>query len=353
MKNKPFRPDWISSPGDSINEILKARGITISEFAEQIDESFEKADDLIQGRSEITYTTAQKLEQVIGASAEFWLSRERKYREELKVHQSGEQFLEGLPLKDMIKFGWIQSSKERDELLSNCLEFFRVTNVKSWFETYRDVIETAAFRTSPTFDSRTGSVAAWLRQGEITAGTIECKEWDAEKFKQKLPIIRALTREDNPGVFLREISTLCAECGVAVVILQAPSGCRASGATRFISKNKAMLLLSFRYLSDDHFWFTFFHEVGHILLHSKNSLFVDEAGVSHAEEEKEADNFAAELLIPAEFKPELLSLKANKRDVIRYARRIGISRGIVVGQLQHLGILKRDQLNSLKKRFVW
>jgi len=353
IKNKSFRPDWISAPGDTINEILKGRGITLSEFALQIDESFEKVKDLIQGRAEITLEKAQKLEKLFGASAEFWIAREQKYREELKTHESDEQFLRGLPLKDMVDLGWIRPSTNPNELLLNCLEFFQVPNVKVWFEKYRDVIETAAFRTSPTFNSRTGSVAAWLRQGEIVAETIECNQWNSEKFREKLFVIRSLTRQSNRDIFLPELSKLCADCGIATVVLRAPSGCKASGATRFISKNKVMLLLSFRYLSDDHFWFTFFHEAGHILLHNENSLFVDEGGNSSVEVEKEADKFAADLLIPAQFKQELLSLNANKRDVIRFARQIGISRGIVVGQLQHLEILKKDQLNGLKKRFAW
>jgi plasmid maintenance system antidote protein VapI/Zn-dependent peptidase ImmA (M78 family) len=352
MKNKPFRPDWISAPGDSINEILKERNITFSDFAMQINESVEMLNDLIEGRAEITPQMAQKLEKIIGASVEFWIARERKYREELIVHENSEQFLQELPIKDMIKFGWIESSNNREELLSNCLDFFQISNAKTWFKTHRDVIETSAFRTSLTFGSQTGSVAAWLRQGEIIAEKMECNDCNLEDFRQKLDSIRGLTRENNPEVFLPLLSKLCAECGIAVVVLQAPSGCRASGATRFISKKKAMLLLSFRYLSDDHFWFTFFHEAGHILLHSKNSLFVDEAGTSNAQEEKEANDFAADLLIPPQFKQSLLKLTANKRDVIRFARQIGISRGIVVGQLQYLGILKRNELNSLKQKFT-
>ncbi len=353
IKNKPFRPDWISAPGDSIEEILKERKIKVSDFAEQLNETVEKTINIITGQAEIDYKIAVKLENVIGATAEFWIARERKYREELKTHEGDQQFISGLPVKDMVKFGWIQDSADHGELLENCLNFFQVSNAKTWFETHRDVIETAAFRTSPTFNSYTGSVAAWLRQGEILAEDVDCDKWNSEKLIEILPAIRRLTRENNPKIFLPELIKLCSKCGVAVVILQAPYGCRASGVTRFISNNKALLLLSFRYLSDDHFWFTFFHEVGHILLHNKNSLFIDEAGASEMKEETEADNFAANLLIPNEYKQQLRSLKANKRDVIRFARQIGISRGIVVGQLQHLGILKRNQLNDLKVRFTW
>lgn len=352
MKDKTFRPNWISAPGDSINEILKDKGITLARFALQLSESIETVNDLIKGQLEINQELAQKLEIAIGATAEFWIAREKKYREELKTYQGNEQFLETLPLKEMIEFGWIKPTSNRQDLITNCLNFFQTPNSKVWFEKHRDTIETAAFRTSPTFQSKSGSVAAWLRQGEIIAETIKCKEWNPERFKDKLSDIRLLTREDNPNKFLPKLLEMCAECGIAFVLLKAPFYCKASGATRFISENKAMLLMSYRYFVDDHFWFTFFHEAGHILLHNRNALFVDETATSHIDEEKEANTFASEILIPTEFRSEFLNLRANKKDVIRFARRIGISRGIVVGQLQHLGILKRNELSGLKKSFA-
>ena len=69
--------------------------------------------------------------------------------------------------------------------------------------------------------------------------------------------------------------------------------------------------------------------------------------------EEEANQFASDFLIPPQHLNEMLSLTANQNDVVRFAKRLGISRGVVVGQLQHRGILGRDQLNHLKHRFTW
>ena len=113
------------------------------------------------------------------------------------------------------------------------------------------------------------------------------------------------------------------------------------------------MLLSFRYLSDDHFWFTFFHEAGHLLLHGKNALFLEGDNIASTKEEQEANEFAAGILIPTEFQAALLSLPVDGRDVIKFARLVGVSPGIVVGQLQHLGRIKPNQLNSLKRRYSW
>jgi Zn-dependent peptidase ImmA (M78 family) len=113
------------------------------------------------------------------------------------------------------------------------------------------------------------------------------------------------------------------------------------------------LLLSFRYLSDDHFWFTFFHEAAHLLLHGPNALFLEAPDVLNSEQEQEANDFAARTLIPQTFGSELSRLRLTHEDLIRFARRVGVSPGIVAGQLQHQGRLRRDQMNRLKRRFEW
>jgi Zn-dependent peptidase ImmA (M78 family) len=105
-------------------------------------------------------------------------------------------------------------------------------------------------------------------------------------------------------------------------------------------------------LSDDHFWFTFFHEAGHLLLHGENGFFLEGIESSTTAEE-EANEFAAQILIPPEFQDELAQLRAKIYEVSRFARRLGVSPGIVVGQLQHLRKIRHNQLNGLKRRYTW
>src|SRR5207249_2328219 len=167
---------------------------------------------------------------------------------------------------------------------------------------------------------QTGALAAWLRQGELQAQAVACDPWDEAKFRAVLPTLRRLTRQKDPARFIPELVASCAACGVAVVVLKAPTGCRASGATRFISSEKALLLLSFRYLSDDHFWFTFFHEAGHLLLHNRDALVLEGVDMTSIEKENEADDFAARLLIPDDFRAAMLSLPLNGIQVIRFAK---------------------------------
>lgn len=359
VENNSFLPNWASPPGYTMVDLLEERSLSLSEFADSIGYSADFVNELANGNSAITTEIAHRLERVLGVSASFWMNRESQYREDIFRLQTSaqspldEDWIKELPLKDMIAFGWIKPAHRTTDKVAECLRFFGVPNVAAWQETYHNVLETAAFRASSSFDSQSGSVSAWLRQGAIESALIDCKAWDSTRFAESLTHIRALTRKRNPSLFIPELQKKCAECGVAVVIARSPKGCRASGAALFLSPSKALILLSFRYLSDDHFWFTFFHEAGHLLLHGKDGLFLEGTEMCTTQEEEEANDFAAGTLIPEGFQSELSKLPLNGREVIRFARTVGVSPGIIVGQLQHLGLITRRQLNNLKTRFSW
>ena len=130
---------------------------------------------------------------------------------------------------------------------------------------------------------------------------------------------------------------------------------RAYGATRWLSPIKALLQLSLRYKTNDHLWFTFFHEAGHIVLHGKRETFLE--GDRHSgsrTQEAEANQFACDLLIPPNDYEDLVQARPITADnVKRFAKGIGIAPGIVVGRLQHDGHLAYSELNGLKVRYEW
>lgn len=355
IDNNAFSPDWTSHPGETVADILEERSLTAHEFARRIGHTLERTMELLDGRAPITIQTAQKLELVLGVPAAFWTTREAQYRQDLariKSNDLAEGWLEELPIADMIKFGWIPKVRSAADKVAACLRFFNVTTVDEWRATQNEVLGLAAFRTSPAFDSQQGAVFSWLRQGEIKSAELACEPWDPKRFEEALPHIRPLTRKKDPGRFIPELMEICAACGVAVTVVRSPSGCRASGATRFLSPTRALLLLSFRYLSDDHFWFTFFHEAGHLLLHGEKALCLEDVNMSSAEEDA-ANTFAASILIPSQFQADLMRLRTEVRDVIRFAQLVGVSPGVVVGQLQKQGRIQPSQLNYLRRRFKW
>jgi len=357
IKEKSFHPNWISSPGETIMDILEERNITADEFSKRMGQSIDDVNKLFKGQSPITMDVARQLESVLGSSFSFWIQRENQFRESfemigtIKASSLESEWLRGLPISSMVSLGWL--SEETENRVSQCLKFFGVPTIDAWKIKYDNVLKLAAYKTSAAFKSKLGSVASWLRAAEIQGENIECKEWNSDKFKTVLHSIRSLTWKKAPSDFIPELQKCCAECGVAVVIARTPEGCYSSGATKFVSPNKALMVLSFRYLSNDHFWFTFFHEAGHLILHGKNELFLEGTNTDVNQQEKEANDFAAKILIPPSFKSMLENFRPTTASVIKISRVIGIHPGIVVGQLQHLDLLKRNQLNRLKRRFIW
>jgi plasmid maintenance system antidote protein VapI len=354
LSAKAFSPDWASPPGETIADILRERDIPIDEFAERIGQTTTEVKELLEGRLTITIGLARQLERVLGGSIEFWMARDFRYHQQTANPQEiTNAWVRELPLADMVKFGWLKHAPKRSQELAACLEFFDVPNVAVWHRLYGSLEQRFLFKTSSSFESRPASVAVWLRQGEIEAKQMRCAAWDAQGFRDALTRIRALTRQKDPKFFVPAVQGMAGDVGVAVAIVRSPDGCRASGATRFVAENRALLLLSFRYLSDDQFWFSFFHEAGHLLRHSHQDVFVEGLETSNAKAEIEANEFASEILIPAQHRPELLRLRQNKFEIVRFARRIGVSPGIVVGQLQHYGKIKPNYFNGLKRRYKW
>jgi HTH-type transcriptional regulator/antitoxin HigA len=352
-----FEPDWVSPPGDTILDLLQEKGWTQAELATRTGFTRKHVNELASGKATLLPETALKLESTIGGSAQFWLTREAQFREAMARidAQTGlareSPWLSELPIAEMVRLGWITKTTSVPARVAECLQFFGVASVAAWREQYERPI--AAFRVSATVASRTGAIAAWLRQGERQAESIPCQPFDESGFRGALRGIRGLTRQTDPAVFTPELTAVCAAHGVAVVFVPAPRGCPASGATRWLSSEKALLQLSLRHKSNDHLWFTVFHEAGHLLLHGKRVMYIEGTESISAEHEAEADRFARDVLIPPSEAKALPEVGRSAATVRAFAERIGVAPGIVVGRIQREGILHWSQLNALKARYAW
>lgn len=350
-----FNPAWASPPGQTISELLQERSLSAGEFAHALGCSADEIPDLLQGRTRIDDDLAQKLAEALGATTTFWLNRETQYRadvarlRDLEDESAVKDWLRRMPTAEMTKWGWIKAGDKR----SNCFEFFDVGGLAEWRAVYGGVSDLVAFRKHEAQSTSPEAVVAWLRQGEVQAEQIKCAEFDRDKLIELVPSLRELSRIHSPSEFLPLLIASCASVGVAVAIVRAPTGCAVSGAARFLAPNKALIQLSFRYRSDDHFWFTLFHEIGHLILHGRDGVFLEGVGLIDTHEEEEANKFSATTLIPVTEEPALGALGVDFRSVMRFAKRIGISPGIVVGQMQHRGLLPRNYLNKLKVRYEW
>jgi len=201
------------------------------------------------------------------------------------------------------------------------------------------------------------SVSAWLRCGERAAEDRRLAVFDRKEFQATIDRMRALTTERDPGVFIPALIDACARVGVAMVLAPAPKGCPVSGATKWLSPDTALIMLSLRGKSDDKLWFSFFHEAGHLLKHGKRMTFLDILGEDglNPDEEREADDFARDTLIPpAEFTALVRpGVTLSERTIREFAKRVGVSPGIVLGRLQHEKRIPWNRFNHLKVKYLW
>jgi HTH-type transcriptional regulator/antitoxin HigA len=354
-KRKVFRPDYSIHPGEILGETLQARSISQAEFASRCGLSEKHVSQIINGKASITSETALTFEHVLGTRASLWMNLESNHR--LHVARREEQdrlssyvdWASQFPLQALARRGWICSRCSKEEKVRSLLEFFGVTSPEAWEVQYNRLV--VAYRKSPAFASSREAVAAWLRIGDLEAVEATTEPFDKTRFRDALDEIRRLTRlpvsEFEPGM-----KQLCCEAGVALVFVPELPRTRLSGATRWISSDKALIIQSLRHRKDDHFWFTFFHEAAHVLLHGKRAVFIDEESMGTSDEEQQADAFAAIHLIPED---QFLSLvrktPLSKARVRAFADELGIAPGIVVGRLQHDDVIPFSWFNDLKRTF--
>jgi plasmid maintenance system antidote protein VapI len=352
------RSDWTSSPGSTILDILDARELSVEKFAASLGFTVSRAQSLIEGHMAINRSVACKLSRSLGSSVEFWLAREYDYRGCIEPGSqdaiaSVAHLLQELPFRDMVSFGWIDAASSEAAKVDECLDFFAVSSFAQWRGRYQGLFASTAYHKSAAYESCQIATTAWLRQGEIeTAGDVTA-DWSAERLSEQIPNLRRLTWFKSPALFIPKIKTALNSCGVRFAIVRAPKGCRASGAVRLLDDGAPIIQLSFRYLSDDQFWFSLFHEIGHLLLHYDRMPFIEESDMVEDTFEKEANEFSSDVIVPLSFKEELFSLGTSRFPIIAFAKKIGVAPGLIVGQLQHNGLLKYSQMQHLKRRYRW
>ncbi len=349
-----FEPDEVLAPGETLAEVLQDRHMTQSELSTRTGLSAKHVNQIINGAASISSDTALLLEKATGVRARVWNNLEAAYREHLSRKEERELlakdigWLKELPINYLAKKGLIRKSPDKTEVVRQVCEFFGVADKATWEAVWQ---KPTAYRRSKAFSSDPGAVAAWLRIGELESTEIESKEFSRDQLLDLLDEARSFTCDPEPSSWWAKLVDRFAEAGILVVAVPEVPGARVNGAARWIASDKALVQLSLRHKWSDIFWFTFFHELGHLLIHSKKDTFINDAG-PHSGAEQEADAFASRTLIPPKFEPHLAELQTNA-DVREFAQEIEISPGIVVGRLQHDKRWPFNRGNDLKQKFVF
>lgn len=351
-----FEPDYAIPPGETLKEVMDSFDMTQAELASRTQLTVQSINRIFKGDQPISYETANKLELATGVPATMWNNLEAQYREQLAKISERERlaknldWLKNIPTKELIERGAIKPVNDRISLLREVLAFYGVSSVDAWNEIWE--APKVAARRSECFETRPGPASAWIRLGEIQAHQIECKPFNKRLFAKTVSEIKEITTEDC-SEFVPKMKKFCSASGIALALVKEIKKVPWHGATKWLSSDKAMILLNLRGKGEDQFWFSFFHEAGHILHDSKDSkkdLLIND-GKENDPREARANRYAEDVLIPKDKRDRLEYLRTPS-EVKAYAKELGISPGIVVGQFHHV-THKWTLFHNLIKKFAW
>ena len=355
----------VPHPGETVLEYLDFYGWSQRDLARRTGLTPKTISEICNAKAPITPPTALAFEKAFQRPAHLWLNLQLHFdeaearRRELVKSPQWDEWARNFPLKEMkrMRFSLPPARSDADALLS----FFAVSSPESWKSVWNS--SAVAYRQPRTAQTSEASIAAWVREAEIVARELDLAEYDESRLLSSIEELRRLTRIRAEEI-MDPVQRICAEAGVAVVWVPALMSTGISGCARWLTGTKALVGLTLRYKTDDQLWFTFFHEMGHILLHrNKRNFVVDNAEDDPSERaidpemrryEEEASRFAADTLIPPHALADFLGKGSFTNDAIHdFAERVGVGPGIVVGRLQFDGFLERHQGNALKQRINW
>ncbi len=356
MTTKLIETDLAIPAGEYLRKELEAREMSQRELAERMERPVQAVNEIVNGNKKITEDTALALERVLGVAAPFWLTVDtiaqlaHARASERKSLQDQVGWLARFPVSTMIRRGWIEAAESPADQVKAVLQFFGVAS----FTALAGRQEALGLRISKHAPIDEFALLCWVRKGELDGRAIETAEYDEAVFATVIQEARPLTRLSLTDA-LPILRARCAQAGVALVWTPEFPKIGANGVARWLTKTKALIQLNLRYRYADVFWFSFFHECGHIMSHRQRRVFVDMAGDHRSDvEETEADVFAEQTLIPTEAWMNLISADYHDSQVIeRFAEVIGVDAGIVVGRLQKERLLPWNAMAGLKSRFTW
>ncbi len=357
-----FEPTTVPHPGETVQEYLDFYGWSQRDLARRTGLAPKTISEICNSKSPITPTTALAFEKAFQRPAHLWLNLQRQLdevearrREQAKA-SGWDAWVRHFPLKEMrqLQFSLPEGRSDADVLLG----FFGVTSPESWASVWR--ASAVQYRQTRTFKAPEEAISAWVRETEIVARGLDLAEFDAARVRATIRSLRELTRRRNDHA-MDPIKEMCAKAGVAVDVVPALRSTGISGCARWLTEKRALIGLTLRSKTDDQFWFTFFHELGHLLLHrSKRPFVIDNAEDDLSDRvidpemqqvEMEANRFAADTLIPpASLGAFLRAGEFMKESIDEFSETVGVGPGIVVGRLQQEGMLTTRRGNALKQK---
>ena len=341
-------------PGYYVEEIIEDMSISQAEFALRMGTTSKTLSQLVNGQINISNDLAKKLSSMLGTSTDVWLNLQKRFDRESVEIQKEKDLDEQLDIVSLIEYGYfvdicrLEKTNDKKEQIVNLCKYFMIADLRILLESGFLV----SFRNVENNDKRNiVNSKAWLQVALNLAKKVETKPYNYKKLKGYLQEFRDMTLED-PNIFLPKMRRMFSECGVIFVVIPHLKGSGINGAIKWINNERVVLALNNKDLYADKFWFSLFHEIKHIFQRKLKTVFTSFSNENDRLEE-EANKFAKDYLIPEkELNKFLLNKEITKEEIKTFASSIGIHPGIVVGRLQHDGIIDKDCFNELKDLYM-
>jgi addiction module HigA family antidote len=345
-----FYTDIAFHPGETLAEKLDELKMGPKEFAIRTGKPEKTIIAILKGDSSITPEMAVLFESVLKIPASFWIKRQFSY-DEYKAREKrafaieeAKDWAKSFPIADMVKCGWLKAQTKAEEKVAELFHFFGVSSPNAWEDYFFNQQLKVAFRISLAHTKEPFAISAWIRQGEIQASQLICGEYSETKFKKALTKIKTIMAK-QPNDFFEKLQKQCLDCGVKVVYTPCIKKAPLSGATRWIDDNP-LIQLTGRYKQNDRFWFTFFHEAGHILLHGKKDIFLEDIDYSDSDLQKEsqANEFAVEWTFSNEQENEVLkATPLTIESIQKFAKKFNTHPALMIGRFHKKKLLPYSQ----------
>ena len=344
-------------PGQYVEELIEDYNVTQKEFAERLGVSAKTVSKLVNAEESISKETAHKLAKLSGVSMQTWLNLQNAY--DVKVAEIVEQreLEEGSEKEicEMIDFKYFKNhgfvEEGRYTVVEKVKELRRILEVSS-LEYLLNFNHLVSYRNTKDFTEKSivnSNIMLELAAKQAREET--STKLDRKRLERYLPALRELTRL-SPDLFYPKLKEILLDCGVVLVGLPALPNANLNGATKKFGDGSALLLLTDRNKVSDIFWFSLFHEIGHILENDFSSDDGNSESYRHSEER--ADQFAKDFLIrPEDYQVFVEQGNFDKSDILEFAEEIDIHPSVVLGRLQNEGILSFDRYRELKENYYF
>ena len=341
-------PAEVFPPGEFIRDELEARGWTQGDLASILGRSMRLVNEIVMGKRGITPETAKGLAAAFGTPAQDWLNLQAAYN--LAQVREGDDSIARravlyakAPIKHLVGRHWIEPSENVEVLEKRILDFFDLDTLEQELKP-----QLHAARKSTPVHGETPAQIAWLQRARQLAAVVLAESYSPNRFLALVRDIKELLANAEDA---RQLPHLLAGYGVRLVTVEPFPRTKMDGACFWMNSKAPVIALSFRYDRLDYFWYTVAHELGHVKnqdaamdwdLLERNGHMPD----NKTDSDREADVFAAEMLIPQseleDFITRVSPIYSGTR-IRGFAALTGVHPGLVVGQLQYRGEIDYSQ----------